>query len=58
MPFFLESNREEDLEGDIATRVEDAATSCGVVHVGVFQSAKMALIGCVQQILSNNVNLT
>jgi len=53
-----ERNRKDDLEGDVAPRIEDAPTACYAVDVGIFETAEMTLIGAVEQVVGDDVELT
>lgn len=53
----LPADREDDLEGHVASGIEDTPTSGSMVDVGVLQTAQVALVGSVEQVVANDVYL-
>ena len=51
----LKCYRHHNLEGDIAPHVVNAPAACHYVLVGIFQSAQVALVGFVQQIVGGDI---
>lgn len=56
-PRASERQRYVDLEDEVAPHVEHACTACGQILGGILQTAQVALVSLVQQIVGNDAHL-
>ena len=52
----LERERNVELEGDVAAHVEYAHAARDRVHVGIFETAQVALVGLVEQVITDDAD--
>ena len=54
----LKPHREDDFNGEIASRVENALATCTSVDVGILETAEVTLVGAVEQVVGYEVEFT